>query len=155
MRALILASLLVLASPLSMAKDATKLPPLDVVRAEQQEIQAQLKAGKGIYAQMPASTRSEVLRRQAALDALLTGKSSIDELSEAERVQVADSLAWITTTVARAEDDREICRSEKKTGSNRHTRVCRTVRQMREDREEARQVTGRAPTCANNEMCTN
>lgn len=48
-------------------------------------------------------------------------------------------------------DDELVCSREKKLGSNRMERVCRTVKQLREERERAQADLHRAGRCSGND----
>lgn len=138
MKTSVLAGLLLalLAAPGAWA--APKSPQLGEIVAQQGEIRSGVIAGTGRYKDMAPATKTALLARQAEVLALLEGKQSMSELSEVEGIKVFNGLEWIEAAVNNAEDERVTCVRERKTGSNRPVRVCRTQREIREARERAR-----------------
>ena len=49
-----------------------------------------------------------------------------------------NTLEWIEAAINDSDDDRLVCRRERRIGSNRMTRVCKTVAQIEFERERAR-----------------
>jgi len=117
----------------------TKPFQVDEVLAQQQQIRADVVAGKGRYANIPNQKRSELMAKQDELIVLLEGKQSSAELSQDQYVAAFNKLEWIEATVNNTDGERMICTREKTLGSNRTTRVCRTAAQLEEQREYARQ----------------
>lgn len=113
---------------------ALKLEP---VRAQQAQIRAGVQAQTGIFRDLSATSRDELLRTQEQMLRLIDDKNSTDELTESQKDEVFNSLEMIEAIVNKAEDDREVCERVARLGSNRKERVCRTVAQMRQDRERA------------------
>jgi hypothetical protein len=126
---------------------------LDQIRAQQQTIRTDIVAGKGRYAGMSAGKRNEILARQKDLLRLIEGRTTESELSENERMLAFNSLEWIEAAINNAEDERVVCKSEKPTGSNRAQRICRTVAQMREEREASERLIDRRAVCSEGAMC--
>jgi hypothetical protein len=118
---------------------AGEVPKVETIVSQQQEIRAEVKARSGRYKEMPATTRDELLARQDELLRVLDGKQSLDELPENQRLKVFNTLEWIEATVNNLEAERMVCTREKTIGSNRIERVCRTVAQMKKEREQAQQ----------------
>jgi hypothetical protein len=108
------------------------------ITSQQAEIRAGVQAGTGLYKDMPTRTKEEILSRQSELLAVVDGKTSADELSEEERLQVFNNLEWIEAAINNAEDERMVCTREKPLGSNRAQRVCKTTAQIEAEREFAR-----------------
>lgn len=146
LRGPILTTMLFLCSmvPAAMASPAGEF---DRIRAQQAEIQTRLAVKDERYEALSAEQRAALSGRQSALLKLIEGKQGPAELGDAERRELADSLEWIRTTLAQAEDDRRVCEYRKTLGSNRKERVCMTARQQREQREAARQQLGARGIC--------
>ena len=119
----------------------------DQIRARQAQISAGLQAGNSPYAELSAGSREELAERQARLLALLEGKQRIDELDGDAQAQVEADVEWIENALTRAEDERMVCERRRILGSNRKERVCKTVAQLREEREAARSVMESRGTC--------
>lgn len=138
MRSLIFVALALLSTSV-LATEQQKPLAVDAITAQQTEIRAEVQAGTGRYQSMPQSTRDELLAKQAELLAILHGKTNANELTEAQKQQVFNSLEWITATINNSPDDRMVCRTEHTIGSNMPKRVCRTAARMREEQERARE----------------
>jgi len=105
---------------------------------QQQQIRSGVQAGTGRYKDMPQSTRNQLLTKQDDLFSMLDGKRTTDELSEQQKIQAFNTLEWIEATVNQAEDEQMVCERRPILGSNRKERVCRTMAQMKREREQAR-----------------
>jgi hypothetical protein len=114
---------------------------LNQIRAQQQEIRADLIAGKGRYKDMSATTKTELLSRQDQLLKMIGDKHDPDELTKDQRLQAFNTLEWIEATINKSADERMICTRERATGSQRVTTVCKTQRQIKEAHERARRQT--------------
>ena len=136
---------LALALPAFVSAEALKL---DAIRAQQATIRAGVEAhSKGPYKELPAATRTELLSRQAKMLELINGKQSENELTEEQRADVTDTLAWIDAKLKEADDERMVCERRRTLGSNRKERVCMTAAQMRAQREAARENLDRSGVC--------
>ena len=121
-------------------------PLLDLVATQQREIRAEVMAGAGRYKSMPSTTRDELLTKQERLLRMIDGKQDPQELSEEQRMEAFNTLEWIEATINKEADNQLVCARERKIGSNRITRVCRTRQEMEESRERARrQMEGSTP----------
>ena len=67
------------------------------------------------------------------------GKTTTDELSPFQQTEAFNTLEWIEAAINNAEDERLVCHREKTLGSNRVTRVCRTVEEERIVKERAKE----------------
>lgn len=131
-------SLGVLFAASAVASTGTPLE-LDLIRTQQAQIRADANARTGLYRDMPAGTRSQLLAKQDEVLATIEGKATADQLNEAQKLKVFNALEWIEATINKAEDERMICEQRTTIGSNRKTRVCMTVAEQRRMREEGRQ----------------
>jgi hypothetical protein len=138
---LVFFAVLAMASFGASADNAGVGKPLEIaaVTTQQAQIRDDVLAKRGRYKDMPASTRDELLSRQARLMKLLEGKKTADDLTLDQQTEAFNALEWIEAAINHAEDERMVCRREKQLGSTRTTRVCRTVAQEREARERARE----------------
>jgi hypothetical protein len=140
-------TLLLLAGISASAAMAAVAPlELNKIRTQQQEIRSEVIAGTGRYKDMPANTKTELLSKQDQLLKMIGEKQDPNELSSDQRLQAFNTLEWIEATINKTEDERMVCVHEKRTGSNRTTTVCKTQRQIKEDRDRARrQMEGTTP----------
>lgn len=114
-------------------------PVADVpkIKQEQQELRQKVLAGKGAYKDIDAEVRLDLLDKQETVMRLLEGRKSTSELTPPDQVALVNTLGIIAAIVEKAEDERMVCRREKMTGSNRPETICKTVAQLRQEREEA------------------
>jgi hypothetical protein len=91
--------------------------------------------------------RDALAAAQAEIRAMLAGKASIDELDAAGKVALFNANEKVIALVNKAEDERLVCKQTKRLGSHRHTLECRTVAQIRTDREAARDQGTRTRAC--------
>jgi len=90
--------------------------------------------------------RAQLGAAQVGLRAALNGKTAMSELDEPAKAAVYAAHATVVALVAKADDGRPVCTRKKKMGTNLATRECRTVAQIREDRERTQsQLRSRAP----------
>jgi len=132
--------ILVFSLSFALAAVASEAVPFKVndVLAQQQQIRADMVAGKGRYAKMPEQRRNVVLAKQDKLFLLLEGKQDSDDLNPDHYMEAFATLESIEAVINNADGERLVCTREKTLGSNRATRVCRTVAQMEAERELAR-----------------
>ena len=105
------------------------------VVAKQQRIRANAQSGEAGFSELPAGTKAELLKRQDELLKTLDGRD-YSQLSEQQRAQAQENIAWIDGVAQQAADERRVCERVKPVGTNRTERVCRTAEQVREDREK-------------------
>lgn len=142
-----------LAFSLSISAAPNRNQDVGAVVTQQQGIRADVLAGKKPYKDMPAAQRDELLARQVEILKLLEGKKTFAELTEAQQIEVFNGLEWMEAAVNKAEDGRTVCKREKPTGSNRMVTVCKTVAQIREEQEAARNAVDRTALCESS-RCT-
>ena len=121
-----------------------KTQRVDAIVEQQKQIRVDIQAAHTGWETLTQEKRDEVLREQDRLFVLLDGKQTIGDLEPDRQVDAANLLASINATVTGAEDERMICTRERKMGSNFTQRVCRTVGQIRREREAARDGLERA-----------
>jgi hypothetical protein len=109
-----------------------------VIVAQQKEIRSQIEAREGRYEDMPGVKRASILRNQDLLFALLENRSSIDELNIEQKTEAFNALQSINAAINNKEDERLVCEKRKPVGSNHVERVCRSLAQIKADREAAR-----------------
>lgn len=111
---------------------------LDAVRSQQAEIRAGVESRTGIYKQLSADDRDVLLSQQVQLLGVIGDSQTVDELSEAQRIELFNALELIEALVNKADDERMVCEYRATIGSNRKQRDCKTVAQRREQREAIR-----------------
>jgi hypothetical protein len=98
------------------------------------------------FAHVDNEQRRDVAKAQAEIESVLDGKRSMDELSDAERLELFNAHEHVIAIMNDAELDRLICKREKKVGSHRGELVCHTKRQLQEARADKAQFR-RTRTC--------
>ena len=81
--------------------------------------------------------RTAVIERQDSVLKRLSAIETLDQLDPTELTTLSNDLEWIRSVALDAEGERIVCTRERKTGSNRVERVCRTAAQIARDRREA------------------
>lgn len=140
MKPLFLCLALAVVAPASMARsDIDSTRSVRAIVEQQQRIREEVSAKRNGWEEVPAEKRNAVLRDQDQVFMLLEGKQTVADLTPNQQVKVANLLESIKAAVTGAEDQRRICTRERKIGSHFPTRVCRTVGQIRKEREATRQ----------------
>jgi phosphoenolpyruvate carboxylase len=111
----------------------------DIV-AQQQQLRSKVQREKSGWDAIPKDKRDELLTRQQRLLDLLSGKDTVGDLSPPDQVEVANTLEWINALANNAEDERQVCRRERKTGSHQVTTICQTVADMNAQRERTKET---------------
>lgn len=137
MRKSLLALVAILACSVAVASQKSTLA-ISAITSQQSEIRAGVQAGTGRYKGLSAKTKAELLSRQSEVLALVNGKQSAAELNEADRLTVFNHLEWIEAAINDESGDELVCTRTKKLGTNRAERVCKTARQIEEEKEYAR-----------------
>ncbi len=141
--ALIAASLLPFSA---FAKDAIEISSTpSEIRAAQADLRKAIERKSGSYSHFTDAERKSIFAKQDELNALVDGKSTIDELGPDGKIAVANALEAVNALVNRAEDNRLICERVKPLGSNRPQNKCMTVGERRRLRDNA-QREGFSPT---------
>jgi len=108
----------------------------DIV-SNQAQIRASVKAERDGWDNIPADKRQELLGKQDQLMRLIDGKQTLDDLAPSDRDTATQTLEWIHTLAAKADDERQVCTRERRTGTHRTMLVCRRAGDMRFQREQA------------------
>ena len=134
----------VMAASAAHASDNAKPLQTDAIRSEQAKIKAGVDSRSGGYKELPAATREQLLAHQAQVLVLIEGKKSTAELDDSQKGELFAALESIDAIVTKANDERMVCELHKTLGSNKKERVCRSVKQIRNEREAARGQLDRA-----------
>jgi hypothetical protein len=108
---------------------------VDEIVIQQQQIQADARAGRNGWDSISPGQKSELASKQQRIFALLEGKRSVADLYPGDQVELANAMEWIKALATNAEDERQVCTRERTTGSNRTTTSCSTVGEIRRRRE--------------------
>jgi hypothetical protein len=93
------------------------------------------------------SDREKLARAQAEIRQALDGKASMADLDDAAKIKVFNAHEQVIALVNKAENERMVCVQRKRLGSHRHQLECRTVAQIKEERDAARNSRLRTGTC--------
>lgn len=117
------------------------------IRQQQTQIRDDL--AKGTLT-LETGKRQSVDEQQRVVFGLIDGKQSLGELNPAQRINLRNALETINAALSKtssAEEDREVCWQEKRTGSKLVTTVCGTVRERQQAKEGARDFMQRPRMC--------
>jgi hypothetical protein len=149
LRYLLATLLLALACPPAFA-DTASAPTADTLSAQEflawHDDVARRASGKDFEA-LSRGDKDNLRNAQALIRAALAGKASLGELDAATQASVYEAHQQVVALVNKAEDERLVCTQRKQIGSNRRIRECRTVAQIRADREAARDARLRPGVC--------
>ena len=118
------------------------------IREQQIQIRADVAANKPPYDDMAKRDRERLLQRQDDLLRLIEGKETLLDLDERGRTEAINSLEWIRAEIHDAEENRMICKRELPVGSHMKKRVCKTVAERRQEREEAMKAWPQGSRCS-------
>jgi len=114
------------------------------IRAQQTDLLADVRAGEGDFEDMAGPEREELAARQSRLLAMIEGKETVKDLDDADQVEAFNLLEQINATINDVQGQRMVCEMTRKTGSNRKVKVCMTVAQRDQLREDSRAVMEKA-----------
>ena len=90
------------------------------------------------YSELTRTQREEVTAALNRMEAILASTDSVKSLDEKKQVQLFNDQELVNNLLTKArEDSRMICRQEKKIGSHRLNTQCRTVAEIRRERESS------------------
>lgn len=96
------------------------------------------------YAELTRRQREDVIAALDRMEETLAGLDSIQSLDIDDRTQLFNDQELVNTVLTKARDDsRTICRKEVRTGSHRLNQNCKTVAQIRRDRDESKESLSR------------
>lgn len=118
----------------------TDKPALDLSKSfteQKREIEADLADGK-TYSEISSKDRAEVAAAISRISGAIGSASTVEELSEADRIAVFNDQEVINGILTKARrDSRVVCTHEKKVGSHRSTARCLTVAERERAREQS------------------
>jgi hypothetical protein len=90
------------------------------------------------YSELTTTQRQQVRDALREIQRLLDQQQAVGELREEERVALFNAQEEVNTLLTKAADDsRLLCKREAKSGSHLRINVCRTVAQIRRERESS------------------
>jgi len=137
----------VLAAPAS--TDAMNIPQFLV----HQDCLREDLAGSSRFAHLDNESKRRIYDSQDVLFALLRERRSVDELSDAERLQVFDAQNQIAAVLADAEADRPICENTPRLGSHMHNIDCWSKRQRQAKVDQYRTMMLQEKRCGDSFKC--
>ena len=110
-------------------------------------------AGSSRFAHLDNESKRRIYDSQDVLFALLRERRSVDELSDAERLQVFDAQNQIAAVLADAEADRPICENTPRLGSHMHNIDCWSKRQRQAKVDQYRTMMLQEKRCGDSFKC--
>lgn len=115
--------------PLSTQADAAAFP------AAKARIEQELRDGK-TYSELSRTEKEEVLSALQRIEEVLRAGTPVKNLSDKAKAALVTDQEFVNTVLTRARaDSRLVCKQERRTGSHRPAPRCRTVAQLRRERE--------------------
>ena len=121
-----IAVMLLLASPLVLG-GAPKLTNMDAAGLLAYHTELAEALDTRAYSHISARDRQEIDRAQSLIRERLAGHSSLDELTEPDRVDVFNAHEQIVAIVEEAADEQLVCTRRKVTGTHRVSVECETA----------------------------
>lgn len=119
----------------SQAATATTVPEILQV---QHALRAKLDAPRGEYSRFDAAAVRKAEATQDQVFRMLDGVTSLDQLNQQQRADLANALELIKSTLLAQDGNRVICHVERKTGTNLTSRRCETVASREKNMQESR-----------------
>ena len=141
----VLVSVLLAVSSASAHANAGKLAQ---IRMQQQEIRKQTEVSTGKYVRFEEAQLQKLRTAQDRVFELLAGVNDLEQLNPSQQVELFNALETIKAVIAANDADRQVCRREKRLGSQRFETLCSTVREQEQLREGARDFKGEPSICA-------
>ena len=98
------------------------------------------------YEFLQDSDREKVNRSLDKMSAMLARSGNVEAMSEDDRMKLFNEQEFVNGLLARNSDDRLICTHVAPVGSHLPVKKCRTAREVREDRANAKREMNKAPT---------
>lgn len=117
------------------------------INAQQVQLRGDVQNARGLFKDVPASKRNELLDRQNRVIEITSSAQSVDQLDDESRIELFNSLELIRATVAKAQGDRKVCEKSRLVGSNRYQVVCMTASEREKIRAQTREALGREVRC--------
>ena len=120
---------------------------LEQIREQQQVLAAELQTG---VLRMTPREVALIRKDQGRVQGLIDGKSSLDELSIADRVELDNALERINALVVatrQASENSDVCRYERPTGSKLRKLDCMSAGDRQNHRDGARAYMERPRVC--------
>lgn len=127
---------------------------LDAIVAEQTQLREEIMSPTGRFSDMPSFKRDRVLEEQAQLLASLRGKTTVSDLSPDEHTRLANQLEFIETSLSNREDERIVCERVRRTGSKMVSKVCKSVAQIKAERDAAERQMQSSQGICNSPVCS-
>lgn len=106
----------------------------------QHALRAKLESPSGEYSRFSESDIRKMESAQDQVFHILDGKTSVDQLNEGQKTELSNALDQVKATLLANENNRVICKIERKTGTNLTSRRCETVAQREANAAEARRM---------------
>ena len=129
---------LLFASLTAQAKDTIQADPTQFA-SQRAEIEKSIQGDK--YSELTRTQREEVMAALDRMETILASADSVKNLEEGKQIELYNDQELINNLLTQArEDSRMICRQRIRTGSHRANTECRTVAEIRRDRESTQQA---------------
>ncbi len=132
--------------------EAVRIADIESFLAQQQAIRADM-AGAKKFKHVADFDKRQLYAAQDEMFALLTGRTSTDELDSTQLVALYNAQEVVNAVLAEAELDRPICERQTVLGSRRIQTVCLTVRERRDLETASRQTMLKVRTCDPSQVC--
>lgn len=106
----------------------------------QHALRARLEMPSGEYSRYSPADIQKMEQAQDKIFAMLNGVTSLDQLSEVQKVELSNNLDQVKATLLANENNRLICHVEAKLGSHLTEKRCETVAQRQQRARDSQEV---------------
>ncbi|MDB6164498.1 MAG: hypothetical protein JWL98_1930 [Xanthomonadaceae bacterium] len=126
----------------SLAADSAAAPATTVPQILQMQhaLRAKLETPSGEYSRYSENDIRKMERAQDQIFNILNGVTSLDQLSQVQKVDLSNNLDQVKATLLANEDNRLICHVEPKMGSHLTEKRCETVAQRQQRARDSQEV---------------
>lgn len=124
--ALAIGVFLAMSAGAAFADQAAQPQSVTQILRDQRELRAKLDNPSGEYSRFDEGAISRMKRAQDKVFRMFNGVTSLDQLTEDQKIDVSNSLDEVKAILLSNEGNRLICYRERKTGTNLLTKRCET-----------------------------
>jgi hypothetical protein len=123
-----------------LAADVAPATTVPEILQMQHALRAKLESPKGEYSRFDNDAIRKMELAQDQIFQMLNGVTSLDQLSEVQKVDLSNALDQVKATLLSQEGNRMICHVEPKLGSHLTERRCETVAQRAQRARDSQEV---------------
>ena len=120
----------------AIAADSVSLPTIPELRQQLSRLQHDLPGDTSL----DAGKKAEIQAAMARIEQRIEGRDTYGSMDDSQRTEMVNDVSLIHFALAHKDDDRLICKQERRIGSNRMTSTCATAAQWEEARKRSQEA---------------